>query len=330
MTDDAQIDPRFNMRQSVRLLGLRSLMCVPLTIKERILGVIYVDNRIQAGLFTQADLDLLSSIGSSAAIAIENARLYQVAVEKGRLETELQMARQVQASLLPTTTPQVQGWEFVARWAPARQVAGDYYDFIAANGHMGLVVADVSDKGMPAALFMTLTRSVMRASLDRTARPAEGVERANRLLCADATDGMFVTLFFALLDPAANTLTYVNAGHNPPLFYQRGKLPGQGALSRLNRTGMALGVESEEHFEQRVCTLGPGDFLVIYTDGVTDAMDPTGADFGLRHLEDIILAHREDSAAAMALALEDALHSHTGGGALFDDITFLIARRLPI
>jgi len=330
LTGDAQLDPRFNMRQSVRLLGLRSILCVPLKAKERVLGTIYVDNRIQAGIFTQADLELLSAIASSAAIAIENARLYQVAVEKGRLESELQMARQVQASLLPTQLPDVPGWEFVARWLPARQVAGDYYDFICTSrGQIGLVVGDVSDKGMPAALFMTLTRSVIRASLDAGQEPAEGIHRANRLICADSPGSMFVTLFFALLDPATNQITYVNAGHNPPLLYQRGKRPGQGSLSRLLRTGMALGVDEDQVYEQRTISLNPGDFLVLYTDGITDALTPGGQDFGLHNLEGVVLEQRENTAAAMTAALEHALEVHTAGAPLFDDITLMIARRKP-
>ncbi len=330
LTGDAQLDPRFNMRQSVRLLGLRSILCVPLKAKERVLGTIYVDNRIQAGIFAQADLELLNAIASSAAIAIENARLYQVAVEKGRLESELQMARQVQASLLPTRLPDVPGWEFVARWLPARQVAGDYYDFIRTpQGQVGLVVADVSDKGMPAALFMTLTRSVIRASLDGGQEPAEGIRRANRLICADSPSSMFVTLFFALLDPATNQITYVNAGHNPPLLYQRGKRPGQGALSRLLRTGMALGVDEDQSYEQRTVSLNPGDFLVLYTDGITDALTPGGQDFGMHKLEGVVLDQRENSAAQIAAALEQALEAHTAGAPLFDDSTLMVARRKP-
>ena len=266
LTGDAQIDPRFSMRQSVRLLGLRSILCVPLKIKEQILGTLYVDNRIQAGIFTQADLDLLNSIAYSAAIAIENARLYQVAVEKGRLERELQMARDVQVSLLPREIPQIPGWEFVARWLPARQVAGDYYDFIPAqDGQLGIVIADVSDKGMPAALFMTLTRSIIRANTDLAISPVEAMSRANRLICADSTSGMFVTLFYALLDPAHNRMTYVNAGHNPPLFFQTGKRPGQGALSHLDRTGMAMGVDGRITLRTKNAVFQPGRFCgVLY------------------------------------------------------------------
>lgn len=328
LTGDAQVDPRFSMRQSVRLLGLRSILCVPLRIKERILGTIYVDNRIQAGIFSPADLDLLSAIASSAAIAIENARLYKVAVEKGRLERELQMARQVQLSLLPPEIPEATGWEFTARWLPARQVAGDYYDFILGqNGQLGMVVADVSDKGMPAALFMALSRSIVRASMDPALSPAESIQRANRLICQDSTSGMFITLFYALLDPQVGQVAYVNAGHNPALFFQRGKRPGQGAMSRLGRTGMALGVEIDTPYEHRSLALNPGDFLVLYTDGVTDALDSQGQSFGMERLESLVLAHREETAQQIGDALENAIQSFTGGAPGFDDITLLIVRR---
>jgi phosphoserine phosphatase RsbU/P len=328
LTGDAQIDPRFSMRQSVRLLGLRSILCVPLKMKEQILGTVYVDNRIQAGIFTQADLDLLSAIAYSAAIAIEHARLYQLAVEKGRLERELHVARDVQVSLLPRMIPQIPGWEFVARWLPARQVAGDYYDFIPAqDGQLGIVVADVSDKGMPAALFMTLTRSIIRASTDLAVPPVEGMRRANRLICEDSTSGMFVTLFYALLDPANNLMTYVNAGHNPPLFFQNGKRPGQGALSHLERTGMAMGVDAETPYEQKTASFNPGDFVLFYTDGITDALNPQGQDYGMENLESVVLAERGQPAEQMAQTLENELKSFIGGAPLFDDSTFVIVRR---
>jgi sigma-B regulation protein RsbU (phosphoserine phosphatase) len=316
------------MRQSVKMLGLRSILCVPLRLKERILGTIYVDNRVQAGIFTPADLDLLNAIASSAAVAIENARLYQVAVEKARLETELQMARQVQDSLMPDEIPQIPGWEFVARWLPARQVSGDYYDFFARQGDQpGFVVADVSDKGMPAALFMALSRSIVRASMDITQSPSAAIRRANRLIQADSTSGMFVTLFYAALDSSRGQLTYVNAGHNPPMLYQRQGASGGETISYLDRTGMALGVDADVAYEQRVIEMTRGDFLVCFTDGVTDALNPQGEDFGLQRLEQIIWANRQYSAIGIAAAVERAIQEFTGGAPRFDDITILIARR---
>ena len=247
LTSDAQHDDRFSMRQSIVSLGLRSILCVPLVVRDQVTGVIYVDNRLHAGIFMPADLELLTAIASSAAIAIENARLYQAAVETGRLERELQMARELQAGLIPHESPQAPGWEFVARWQPARQVAGDFYDFIPAAGdHIGIVVADVADKGMAAAIFMALTRSTVRASLAGAPSPADGIARANRLICADAAGGMFVTLFYAELDPLTGQLTYVNAGHDPAILCSNDR----GRCTILERTGLVLGVDEDAVYTQ--------------------------------------------------------------------------------
>jgi sigma-B regulation protein RsbU (phosphoserine phosphatase) len=325
LSSDAQSDDRFSMRQSVMSLRLRSILCVPLQVKDQVLGVVYVDNRLQAGIFTSDHLELLTAIASSAAIAIENARLYQVAVEKGRLEQELQVARDVQASLLPRETPQLPGWEFVARWRPAREVAGDYYDYIPADGgRLGLVIADVTDKGMPAALFMALTRSIVRASMIGDSSPAGGIARANRLICADSTRGMFVTLFYALLDPAAREITYVNAGHNPPLLCRA----QGGQLTPLVRTGMALGIESGATFEQRTLRLDPGDFIFLYTDGVTDATDIHQHMFGIERLERLLLDQCDQPAAQVMAALEGAIDDFAGATAPFDDIAMMVVRCL--
>ena len=325
LTSDAQSDPRFNLRQSVVALGLRSILSVPLQVKGATLGVVYVDNRLQAGIFTPADLDLLTSIASSAAIAIENARLYQVAVEKGRLERELQMAFEVQASLMPSHTPQLPGWEFAAHWQPAREVAGDFYDFIPGpNGPLGLVIADVTDKGMPAALFMALSRAIVRASVTSAASPVEGIVQANRLICADSTNSMFVTLCYAQLDPLTGGLTYVNAGHNPPLVYQS----RADQLERLTRTGMALGVFPDAPFEQRTVHLDPGDFILLYTDGVTDAMNEQGQDFGIERLQEAVRTHRHASAPEFLAGLQAELTRFVGATAPFDDVTLLVAKRL--
>ncbi|MGC9333469.1 MAG: PP2C family protein-serine/threonine phosphatase, partial [Anaerolineae bacterium] len=327
LTSDAQADDRFSMRRSILDLGLRSILCVPLTIKDRVLGVVYVDNRLQAGIFGPADLDLLAAIASSAAIAIENARLYQVAVEKGRLEREFQMARELQASLLPRHTPKIPGWEFAARWLPAREVAGDYYDLIPlADGRLALVIADVCDKGMASALFMALSRSIVRASLDGAPSPVEGITRANRLICADARGGLFVTLFCALLELETGRVTYVNAGHNPPLLFKTGAARGE-RPARLMPTGMALGVVVEFPFEQRTLQLDSGDWLLLYTDGAIDAMDAQGASFGQGRLEHVLMEHSQRSAKGILGALEAAIQGFTGSMAQFDDIAFLVVRK---
>ncbi len=324
LTSDAQSDDRFKQRESVMMLGLRAILCVPLKIKDKISGVVYVDNRIHIGVFTQDDLELLTAIASSAAIAIENARLYALAVEQGRLERELQMAYEIQAGFLPQETPQIPGWEFAARWQPAREVAGDYYDFIpSAAGQLGLVIADVSDKGMPAALFMTLTRSIIRASVDRAPSPADGIAHANRLICADSTGGMFVTLFYMLLDPKTGTLTYVNAGHNPPLLYRA----GEDELTELMPTGAALGVFTDLSYEQRTVQLAPGDLILLYTDGVTDATNVQLEDFGEERLRHVVLEKGREPAIEMIAGLEQALSEFVGASLPFDDVTIVAVRR---
>ncbi len=322
LTNDAQSDDRFSMRQSVRFLGLRSILCVPLCAKEQVLGVVYVDNRLKAGIFNQGHLDLLSSIASSAAIAIDNARLYRLAVERGRLERELQMAHQVQASLLPHDLPQIPGWDFDAYWQPAREMSGDYYDFIPGE-QLGLVIADVTDKGMAAALFMAVTRSIVRASTGQASSPAQGIAHANRLVCADSSGGMFVTLFYASLDPSSGEFSYVNAGHNPPLLYRA----GQDELTRLTRTGMPLGILEDGPFEQHTLHLAPGDLVLLYTDGVTDATDAELRDFGMERLERVLLEQRDAPVADIMSALKSAIDDFTGLTAQFDDIAILIARR---
>ena len=323
LTSDAQSDQWLSARQSVVILGLRSILCVPLQFKGDMIGVIYVDNRLQVGLFTPDDLDLLTAIAATAAVAIENARLYQLAVEKGRIERELQVAREVQTSLLPRHTPQVEGWEFAAFWQPAREVAGDFYDFIP-GARLGLVIADVSDKGMPAALFMALSRSIVRASMAQALSPADGITQANRLICADATNGMFVTLFYAQLDPATGELAYVNAGHNPPLLLRA----ESHELIELRRTGMVLGIDEATRYHQRTMRLQAGDLVLLYTDGVTDALDAQGQEFGLERLRRIMLDHRNASAAELAATLDGDVTEFSGAAARFDDITVVVAKRL--
>ena len=326
LTSDALRDERWSTRHSVIGLGLRSILCVPLKSKETISGVVYVDNRLQAGIFSPDDLDLLAAIASNAAIAIENARLYQVAVEKGRMERELQMALGVQASLLPQETPQVRGWAFEARWQPARTVSGDYYDFIPLDGgRLGLVIADVSDKGMPAAVFMALTRSTIRATVSQIASPAAAIAEANRLICADSADGMFVTLFYAMLDPASGVLTYVNAGHNPPLVC---RIDGAEGLEELRPTGMALGIVDDFPFEQRTLELKPGDSILLYTDGVPDASNEGQEQFGMDRLRRVILEQRTAPVSGLVAALEGAIAELTGGATQFDDIAILAVKRL--
>jgi sigma-B regulation protein RsbU (phosphoserine phosphatase) len=325
LTSDAQQDDRFSSRRSVLDLGLRSILCTPLKLKEHLLGVIYVDNRLLAGIFTDDDLELLSAIAATAAIAIENARLYQVAVEKGRLERELQMAYRVQSSLIPAQAPSFPGWEFAASWQPARQVSGDFYDFISCGEEcMGLIIADVTDKGMPAALFMAMTRSILRSSLDQAKSPAEGFTKANHLICNDSNISMPVTAFFGVMNPHNNELVYVNAGHNPPQLYRS----GEKEPVSLTRTGMLLGFLDDAVYEQAAIEVNPGDLVVLYTDGITDATNADQVSFGMERFQAAMANHQERTAQQVLAGIEESVQDFIGATAPYDDITLLIAKRL--
>ncbi len=325
LTSDAQADTRLQQRQSIVGLKLRSILCAPLKLKDRVLGVIYVDNRLQSGIFKPADLDLLAAIASSAAIAIENARLYQVAIEKGRMERELQMARKVQSGLIPQEVPQRKGWEFAASWMPAHEVAGDFYDFPKiTDDKVALAIADVVDKGMAAALFMTFSRSLLRASADRASSPLDAVVEANKLICADSAYGMFLTLLYAEIDTTNGQVTYVNAGHNPPVWLKTKK----GDMQMLLRTGMLVGVFEEAEYEQAGIRMEPGDFLIIYTDGLTEAVNSKNEEYGVERMRKTILENRKGGAAEMLGAMEKDLQKFVAQAPQFDDVTILVVKRV--
>jgi sigma-B regulation protein RsbU (phosphoserine phosphatase) len=176
---------------------------------------------------------------------------------------------------------------------------------------------------MPAALFMALTRSVVRASAAQTRGPSEGIDLANRLLCADARGGMFVTLFYGLLQHATGTFTYVNAGHDPALWYRADR----DKLVPLSRTAVALGIFPDEPFDQQAIRLGPGDWLLLYTDGLTDASDADGNRFGMERVQSVLLPHRNAGPADLLTALEGAVERFAGDTPAFDDIALLLLKR---
>jgi sigma-B regulation protein RsbU (phosphoserine phosphatase) len=302
----------------------KSLLAVPLKVPDRTIGVVELINKVDGSEFTEQDTELLLTFAAQAAIAVENARLVEAALVKERLENEARLAFEVQASLIPASTPDVEGWDFAAWWLPARECSGDFYDFLTYGGELSVVLGDVSDKGMHAALFMALTRSIIRASAGGNLTPAESLSRANRLICADATGGMFVTLFFADISRTSGEVTYVNCGHNPPLVARK----GDDAIEPLSRTGMVLGLDRGFQYEQRTINLNSGDLMVMYTDGVTEAFSEEGKEFGDERLRALIDLHRNDSAAEVMQALQNALEVHVGEGVRSDDITVVIARRL--
>ncbi len=246
--------------------------------------------------------------------------------ERYRMEQELALAGQIQASFLPDQLPEIPGWHLAATLKPARQTAGDFYDVIPMpNGRFGIVVADVADKGMGAALYMALARTLLRTyALEYHTRPDFAMKVTNRRLLMDTDVTMFVTVFYGILDPRTGQLTYCNAGHNPPYILGA---KGRGEIQALRKTGMALGAMASLSWEQRTAQLAPGDTLLLYTDGVTDAQNEHGAFFGQGRLLEIAQAHASFPAHEVRDALLQAVQAFTGEGSQFDDITLMVAVR---
>lgn len=301
-------------------------LAAPVSLEDSKLGTLTVFRSRASAPFDLDDAQLLRLLANQAAIAIENARLFGLSVEKGRLDGELLAARQVQRSLIPTRAARIPGFQVAGLWRPAHEVAGDFYDFIAlGRGRWAVVIGDVSDKGAPAALFMAISRSVIRASAAAEPDAARAIEKANRLLVADAANGMFVTVFFGALDSRSRRLTYVNAGHNPPLMLRA----GSGRLEQIKRHGLALGVEPDLVWESHLVQFDKGDMLVLYTDGVTEAFNEKDEIFGEARLARVVKSHPGESAAGLVHAIDHEVNEFAGTRHLADDVTLLAVKAQP-
>lgn len=320
LTNNAQFDTRYQVGQSIIMRGLRAILCAPLMVQERLLGAIYVDTSMRSGNFSQSDRDLLSAVAGQAAIALENARLYSVAVEKGRLEQELQMASQIQQALLPTRMPQVSGYEIAAQWEAAREVAGDFYDlFVLGEERFGVVIADVSDKGAPAAIFMAVARTMIRAHSHAGLSAVETVARTNDLILEDADSGMFVTVYHSIFEAGGRSV-HVNAGHNPPLLFRQ----SSGEVMFMPRGGRALGWFPGNPLQEVELDMQNGDIMVFYTDGVTDAENPHGDFYGEPRLMEVVASCRGMSAKAVLDRIVTDVKRFCDGVPAFDDITIVV------
>jgi serine phosphatase RsbU (regulator of sigma subunit) len=252
---------------------------VPVKRGNEVVGVMSVNRPLSAPPFSEEDTRLLLLFASQAAIAIENARLYRVAIEKARLERELQVAREVQSSLVPRRAPVLDGWDLSIYWQPAREVSGDFYDFVRLrDGRLGIVIGDVTGKGMPAALMMATTRALLRGATLRVDSPDKVLASVNDLLQPDIPPNTFVTAFYAMLDVSTGRLAFANAGHDLP--YQR---TDQGVL-QLRATGLPLGLMPGVTYECKETFINPGDLILFYSDGLVEAHNPQREMFGFPRL----------------------------------------------
>ena len=300
------------------------LFAVPIAVKGALYGVMLVEEAAGGLRFRSRRLEIITGIAQQAALAIQNDLLQKEMVVRERLETEVQLARQIQQTFLPEFLPEFPDWELAAHWKPARQVGGDFYDvFNLPDNKLGLFIADVSDKGVPAALFMALTRTLVRAAVIETDTPADALRHVNDLLIPDTKQGMFVTAVYAVLDMNTGELTYVNAGHNPPLWVK-----DDGSQEYLTRTGVALGAAENMKYSQRVITLGKHDSLLFYTDGLTESYNIDGEFYGEARMEEALKANHCSSAHELIDVVEKSLIDFVQDMPPADDLTMLVLRRV--
>jgi sigma-B regulation protein RsbU (phosphoserine phosphatase) len=307
----------------VRLFGMSALLMIPLIARGVLVGAMFVDPPRQDGDANRR-LQILSGIAHQAALALQTARLQAESNERQRLERELDVAQRIQHSFLPQQLPRLEGWQIATFYRAARQIGGDFYDFIPLKGgKWGIVIADVADKGVPAALFMALCRTNIRAAAFNRDDPAETLMRVNELLLSDSRSDMFVTVWYGVWDAASGEITYANTGHNPPLL-----MSADGSSVELSAKGIALGVVEQLKLEKRSCVMAADDVLVAYTDGITDALRSDGTEFGLIGLHSTVLHHRQRSATEIEQAIIQALDDFTGDEAQFDDVTLIVIKRV--
>jgi serine phosphatase RsbU (regulator of sigma subunit) len=322
LTSDAQHDPRF-ASGTVVLQGVRSVLAVPLGVSEKVFGIIYADSPIAEGRFTEDHLKVLTTLASVAAIRVENARLVEARFQQERLERELQLAMEIQQRFQPTAPPTVAGYELQGISFPCYEIGGDYYDFIQReDGRLVIALGDVSGKGTAAALLMSSLHAAIHAQTGSHDTLVETISAVNRYLAENIPPNRFVTLFYAELDPESGAVSFLNAGHNPPLIVH-----AAGTVEQLASGGLPLGIKADADYREGRTHLQMGDVLVIYSDGVTEAASPSGEEFGPTRLYEVVSRNVDASAAGIRDRIESALTKFSQGTQAADDITLVIVKR---
>ncbi len=301
----------------------RSEMLVPLRSRDQLLGLItLVSDQEQA--YSHTDLELLEAFGHQISLAVERARSHASLIEKSQLDQELKIAREIQLRFLPERMPRIRGLELAALNVPSRHVSGDLYDLIPiVPGQWGMVIGDVTGKGISAGLIMAAFRAALLAEIRNNFSICTILAKLNRLLWETTDPGHFVTAFYGVYDENERVLTYSNAGHNPPLL-----LRSRGGAEWLSEGGMILGAFRQSHYLEQRIHLEEGDWLVLYTDGLTEARTPEGEELGEERIEALVRRHRGGSASEMAAALADAVVKFSGRERPEDDATLLVVRAL--
>ncbi len=313
----------YEIPAAFNLFDAPALLTLPLIAKGTLVGAMIVDHPGQAGVIDQRRLNILTGTAQQAALALQTTRLQADSIIRQRMERELEVAQGIQRSFLPSVLPTIPGWDLAVFYRAARQVGGDFYDFIPLMGNKwGIVIADVADKGVPAALFMVLSRTNLRAAAFSRDEAAKTLLRVNELLLADSRSDLFVTCWYGVFDPVTGEIVYANAGHNPPMIIR-----ADGMSEELSTHGIALGVINTMRLEERRVTLHPGDTLLAYTDGVTEAIRSDNTEFGVVGLQSTVANARHRPAGDVMKRVVQAVDTFTAGEPQFDDLTLIVLKR---
>lgn len=323
---DTSLDAVLKSRESIVIDNVRTLMAAPLQVRDEVQGILYVDQPRVQREFTRDDLNLLTVMANVAAIRIEHSRLAEEEQARKLMQYELTQAEEIQRNALPRRAPTVRGLDLAGRNQASRTISGDYYDFFTDNeGNVAVVVADVSGKGLSAALMVMALQARVQPLFETLPRGpgelASAIERLNRLTTANCPPARFITLFACVANGATGRVDWCSAGHNPPLILRH-----DGSREILREGDPVLGIFSDMPYEQRTAELRPGDLLAIYSDGISEACSPEGEEFQLERLADALRENRLRPAGEIADAVLKRVRSWTNDAPAADDITLVVAR----
>src|SRR5438477_4443175 len=308
--------------------GASSVMITPLLYGKQNMGLLTLGNGPMSPPFTPSDFVVFKSIAEQSAFALYNAIIYSEANEKKRLDHDLEIAQDIQRLLLPSEAPVIEGFEISGINIPARHVSGDYFDYIKVDEErLGVAIADVSGKGVPASIIMAICRSVLRSQATGNPSPADVLQKVNRQIYPDIKEDMFISMAYVILDHAHNTTLLSRAGHDAPLLYQR----ATETVTPVKPLGMVVGIDSGSVFDRITgdfaLSLEQNDCLLLYTDGVTEALDANGDEFGFDRVVQCVRASAPSGAPAIITSLIDELRSFVGSQPQNDDITLIAIRK---
>jgi serine phosphatase RsbU (regulator of sigma subunit)/pSer/pThr/pTyr-binding forkhead associated (FHA) protein len=323
LSDDASSDSKFAMSQSIADFRIRSVMCAPLWAQDgKAFGVMQLDTQDRSKKFTQDDLNILMAVARQASIALENAKLHAEAVSRERLKRDLELAREVQHSFLPLRPPAIPGYEFFTHYESAQEVGGDYFDFIPMpRQRFAVMLGDVAGKGVPAALMMAKISADAKFCMLTEPAPALAINRLNASMHEAGLTDRFITLVAALLDPGAHSVTLINAGHPSPLVYRAATGEMEEATPN-EKTGLPIGVLDGQEYDTCQVTLNPGDAVVTFSDGVTDAMDVNNNQFHVKGIYDAVRGKRY-APRALGEQIVKVVTQHAAGRSQHDDLTLV-------